>query len=210
MNRLFVLVGPSAAGKTLISNFIVNRDISRFDEILNKADLETQKLMIENFKKAKTLLYKKEFKKVITSTSRCPRENEFQGVDYYFYTTQEFQEKILENKFLEYVQNFGNYYGTSFTSIKDSIEKSHGIIVIDDDGARKLKETFKNQVVTIYLDVSIKTMEARMKGRNESLESYKARVENLKIINYKKEADYIIDANERIDLVILDIVDIMN
>ena len=210
MNRLFVLVGPSAAGKTLISNFIVNRDISRFDEILNKADLETQKLMIENFKKAKTLLYKKEFKKVITSTSRCPRENEFQGVDYYFYTTQEFQEKILENKFLEYVQNFGNYYGTSFTSIKESIEKSHGIIVIDDDGARKLKETFKNQVVTIYLDVSIKTMEARMKGRNESLESYKARVENLKIINYKKEADYIIDANERIDLVILDIVDIMN
>lgn len=210
MNRLFVLVGPSAAGKTLISNFIVNRDISRFDEILNKADLETQKLMIENFKKAKTLLYKKEFKKVITSTSRCPRENEFQGVDYYFYTTQEFEEKILENKFLEYVQNFGNYYGTSFTSIKESIEKSHGIIVIDDDGARKLKETFKNQVVTIYLDVSIKTMEARMKGRNESLESYKARVENLKIINYKKEADYIIDANERIDLVILDIVDIMN
>lgn len=72
------------------------------------------------------------------------------------------------------------------------------------------KETFKNQVVTIYLDVSIKTMEARMKGRNESLESYKARVENLKIINYKKEADYIIDANERIDLVILDIVDIIN
>ena len=210
MNRLFVLVGPSAAGKTLISNFIVNRDISRFDEILNKADLETQKLMIENFKKAKTLLYKKEFKKVITSTSRCPRENEFQGVDYYFYTTQEFEEKILENKFLEYVQNFGNYYGTSFTSIKESIEESHGIIVIDDDGARKLKETFKNQVVTIYLDVSIKTMEARMKGRNESLESYKARVENLKIINYKKEADYIIDANERIDLVILDIVDIMN
>ena len=210
MNRLFVLVGPSAAGKTLISNFIVNRDISRFDEILNKADLETQKLMIENFKKAKTLLYKKEFKKVITSTSRCPRENEFQGVDYYFYTKQEFEEKILENKFLEYVQNFGNYYGTSFTSIKESIEESHGIIVIDDDGARKLKETFKNQVVTIYLDVSIKTMEARMKGRNESLESYKARVENLKIINYKKEADYIIDANERIDLVILDIVDIMN
>ncbi|WP_051540024.1 guanylate kinase [Clostridium ihumii] len=210
MNRLFVLVGPSAAGKTLISNFIVNRDISRFDKILNKADLETQKLMIENFKKAKTLLYKKEFKKVITSTSRCPRENEFQGVDYYFYTKQEFEEKILENKFLEYVQNFGNYYGTSFTSIKESIEESHGIIVIDDDGARKLKETFKNQVVTIYLDVSIKTMEARMKGRNESLESYKARVENLKIINYKKEADYIIDANERIDLVILDIVDIMN
>lgn len=210
MNRLFVLVGPSAAGKTLISNFIVNRDISRFDEILNKADLETQKLMIENLKKAKTLLYKKDFKKVITSTSRCPRENEFQGVDYYFYTTQEFEEKILENEFLEYVQNFGNYYGTSFTSIKKSIEESHGIIVIDDDGARKLKETFKNQVVTIYLDVSIKTMEARMKGRNESLESYKARVGNLKIINYKKEADYIIDANERIDLVILDIVDIMN
>lgn len=209
MNRLFVLVGPSAAGKTLISNFIVNRDISRFDEILNKADLETQKLMIENLKKAKTLLYKKDFKKVITSTSRCPRENEFQGVDYYFYTTQEFEEKILENEFLEYVQNFGNYYGTSFTSIKESIEESHGIIVIDDDGARKLKETFKNQVVTIYLDVSIKTMEARMKGRNESLESYKARVENLKIINYKKEADYIIDANERIDLVILDIVDII-
>lgn len=209
MNRLFVLVGPSAAGKTLISNFIVNRDISRFDEILNKADLETQKLMIENLKKAKTLLYKKDFKKVITSTSRCPRENEFQGVDYYFYTTQEFEEKILENEFLEYVQNFGNYYGTSFTSIKKSIEESHGIIVIDDDGARKLKETFKNQVVTIYLDVSIKTMEARMKGRNESLESYKARVGNLKIINYKKEADYIIDANERIDLVILDIVDVI-
>ena len=49
----------------------------------------------------------------VSHTTRTPRSNEIEGVDYFFTNKDEFQKLINENEFLEYAKVFDNYYGTS-------------------------------------------------------------------------------------------------
>lgn len=205
MNKLFVLVGPSAAGKTLISNFFVYKDINILKSIINQFNDNDKAVILENLDIIINNLKKYPFNKIITSTSRSPRENEVNGIDYYFYTREDFENKVNNGDFLEYVENFGNYYGTCLDSINSSLAKGNSIIVLDDRGAIKLKELLKSQVVTIYLDVSVDVMEKRMNFRNDDPSSLAVRTTNLHILEYKNKADFIVDANNRIDLVLLDI-----
>lgn len=209
MNKLFVLVGPSAAGKTLISNFLVSKNISTLNNLINISSDYDKLSMIENLNSIINVLEKYPFNKIITSTSRNPREGENHGVDYYFYNRKDFEDKLNNGDFLEYVENFGNYYGTCLDSIKTSLTIGNSIIILDDRGAIKMKELLSSQVVTIYLDVPIDVMEKRMNLRNDDPKSLLARTTNLHIMNYKNKADFIINANNRIDLVLLNIIEIL-
>ena len=49
----------------------------------------------------------------VSHTTRSPRSNEINGIDYYFIDKNKFQKLIKEKEFLEYARVFGNYYGTS-------------------------------------------------------------------------------------------------
>lgn len=209
MNKLFVLVGPSAAGKTLISNFFVYKDISILERIINKFNSNDKAVIFKNLDTIINTLKEYPFNKIITSTSRSPRENEINGIDYYFYNSNDFKNKIINGDFLEYVENFGNYYGTSLDSINSSLAKGNSIIVLDDKGAIKLKELLKSQVITIYLDVSVDVMEKRMNFRNDDPSSLAVRTTNLHIMSYKDKADFIVDANNRIDLVLIELLKII-
>ena len=152
---------------------------------------------------------KSPFNKIITSTSRPPREKEIHGVDYYFYNKDEFEKKISNDDFLEYVENFGNYYGTCLKSINNSLNIGNSIIVLDDKGAIKMKELLKSQAITIYLDIPVDVMEKRMNFRNDDPASMLTRTTNLHIMSYKNKADFIINVNKRIDFVLLDIIEII-
>ena len=52
------------------------------------------------------------FKISVSHTTRTPRSNEVNGIDYYFVSNKEFKDLIKEKKFYEYAKIFGNYYGT--------------------------------------------------------------------------------------------------
>ena len=52
------------------------------------------------------------FKISVSHTTRKPRLNEVDGVDYFFISNEEFKKYIEEGKFYEYAKIFGNYYGT--------------------------------------------------------------------------------------------------
>ena len=119
------------------------------------------------------------------------------------------KKKISNDDFLEYVENFGNYYGTCLESINNSLNIGNSIIVLDDKGAIKMKELLNSQAITIYLDVPVNIMEKRMNFRNDDIQSLITRTTNLHIMNYKDKADFIINANNRIDLVLLDIIEIL-
>ena len=209
MNKLFVLVGPSAAGKTLISNFLVHKDISILQNLIDSVNESDRLSMLENLNIITNALKSSPFNKIITSTSRNPREKETHGIDYYFYNKDNFERKINNGDFLEYVENFGNYYGTCLESIKTSLTIGNSIIVLDDKGAIKMKELLNSQAITIYLDVPVNIMEKRMNFRNDDIQSLITRTTNLHIINYKNKADFIVNANNRIDLVLLDIIEII-
>jgi len=115
-----------------------------------------------------TRMLTKEFPSVIESvsfTSREPRRDEKEGVDYFFVTKEEFEKKIKEDDFLEYAKVFDHYYGTSKTFVEKKLnEKKHVILVIDTQGAMKLK----NKIECTYIFISpptIDTLKERMKKR---------------------------------------------
>ena len=87
-----------------------------------------------------------EFQSIVASvsyTTRKPRNGEIDGVHYHFIAPEEFQAKITSSDFLEYVNLYGTYYGTSKQWIQDQCEKGkHVVLVIDTQGALQLKGEF--------------------------------------------------------------------
>ncbi len=105
----------------------------------------------------KTTLTKKiqqkyqKFKISVSHTTRKPRSNEVNGVDYHFVTYKEFKELIDKQEFYEYAKIFENYYGT-LKKIVDHTFKTNDIIFdIDWQGTKQLSK-FKNlNLIKIYL-----------------------------------------------------------
>ena len=91
------------------------------------------------------------FKISVSHTTRKPRPNEIDGVDYFFISNDEFKEFIAEDKFYEYAQIFGNYYGTLKKSVDDLFKKNDIIFDIDWQGTQQLSQ-FKNlNLIKIFL-----------------------------------------------------------
>ena len=63
------------------------------------------------------------FKISVSHTTRKPRPNEIDGVDYFFIDKSEFEKKITNNEFYEYAKIFDNYYGTSKISVTSLVDK---------------------------------------------------------------------------------------
>ncbi len=77
----------------------------------------------------------------VSTTTRSPRPGEIPGHDYFFASKEEFEERIKADGFLEYVELFGNYYGTSKEHVKEVQAKGkHIVLVIDTQGAMALKK----------------------------------------------------------------------
>ena len=91
------------------------------------------------------------FKISVSHTSRLPRSNEVNGIDYNFTSNLEFKKLIKEDKFYEYAKIFDNYYGTSKKNVDENIKKNDIIFDIDWQGTQQLSK-FKNlKLIKIYL-----------------------------------------------------------
>jgi len=91
------------------------------------------------------------FKISVSHTTRKPRSNEVDGVDYYFVSHEKFKKLISEDKFYEYAKIFDNYYGTLKESVDEMIKKNDIIFDIDWQGTQQLSK-FKNlKLIKIYL-----------------------------------------------------------
>jgi|TARA_B100000959_G_scaffold270317_1_gene317000 guanylate kinase len=91
------------------------------------------------------------FKISVSHTTRKPRSNEIDGVDYYFISHEKFKKFISEGKFYEYAKIFDNYYGTLKETVDQTIKKNDIIFDIDWQGTQQLSK-FKNlKLIKIYL-----------------------------------------------------------
>ena len=91
------------------------------------------------------------FKVSVSHTTRKPRSNEVDGVDYNFISHDEFKSLIKEDKFYEYAKIFDNFYGTSKKTVNDLVKKNDIIFDIDWQGTKQLSK-FKNlNLIKIYL-----------------------------------------------------------
>jgi guanylate kinase len=111
------------------------------------------------------------FKISVSHTTRLPRSNEIDGVDYHFVSHKKFEKLIKENKFYEYAKIFENYYGTLKKNVDDSIINSDIIFDIDWQGTKQLS-MFKNlKLIKIYLITDNKDeLKKRLIKRNQNSE----------------------------------------
>ena len=101
----------------------------------------------------KEISRKNNFQISISHTTRKPRSNETDGKDYYFVSETEFENLILEGKFLEYAKVFQHYYGSSKDVIFKKLKKGKNVIFdIDWQGTQQIKKQKLNyKIVTIFI-----------------------------------------------------------
>ena len=105
-------------------------------------------------------------KKTISYTTRTKRTDEVDGEDYHFIDEIEFKRKIDNQEFIEWVQIYNNYYGTTFSSIKKMLSKSDLLMVIDMIGAKNIKNYHpENSVLTYILPPSLEELKNRLHHR---------------------------------------------
>ena len=101
----------------------------------------------------KEISRKNNFQISISHTTRKPRSNETDGKDYFFVSETEFENLILEDKFLEYAKVFQHYYGSSKDVIFKKLKKGKNVIFdIDWQGTQQIKKQKLNyKIVTIFI-----------------------------------------------------------
>jgi guanylate kinase len=116
----------------------------------------------------------------ISATTRKPRSNETDGIDYYFISSEAFHNKIQENDFIEWEMVYeGKYYGT----FKSELERMWNanktpLLDIDVKGAIHVHEQFNHNCLTLFIEPpSIEELKRRLESRGtESLESLQTRL----------------------------------
>ncbi len=105
----------------------------------------------------------------ISHTTRKPRSNEIDGVDYHFVSKDKFENLIKENKFYEYAKIFDNYYGTSKQSVNKLHEESYDVVFdIDWQGTKQLSKYKELNLIKIFiLPPSKKELKNRLINRNQ-------------------------------------------
>lgn len=104
-------------------------------------------------------------------TSRPPRSNERDGVDYNFVSRQEFEDRIARGDFLEHADVFGNYYGTGKAETEARLASGRDLVlVIDVQGARQVREKMHG-VGVFMLPPSFQVLEHRLRNRSQDPEA---------------------------------------
>ena len=150
-------------------------------------------------------------KQSISMTTRFPREGEQDGVDYYFTSQEDFENKIKENGFLEYVKYGVNYYGTPKKAIEELVESGKTVILkIEVEGAGNVRKIYPDAVSIFIMPPSLTELSRRLKNRGTESEEDICR--RLKIaedeMQRAKEYNYIV-INDDLSVCVNDVLSII-
>jgi guanylate kinase len=111
----------------------------------------------------------------VSHTTRKPRAQEAEGVDYYFVTQQRFEQLIAAGAFLEHATVFGNFYGTGAVQIQEKLAAGKDVLLeIDWQGARQVRVARPDCTNIFILPPSRAALEQRLRERrtdnSESIE----------------------------------------
>jgi len=129
----------------------------------------------------------------VSCTTRNPRQGEVDGINYFFISKEEFEQNIGDDKFLEYANFAGNYYGTKKKYIKEKFDQGYNIILeIETNGALQVKEKMPESVLIFIAPPSIEELEHRLRGRHtEDEETIQKRLAQVKIeLERSQKYDY--------------------
>ena len=177
MAQLFVISAPSGTGKTSLIQKVLDEELD-----------------------SKTKLG-------ISCTTRKKRDNEEEGIAYFFVNEEEFNKKIEEGKFLEYAKVFGNLYGTPKDWVESTISQGFNVILeLDVQGALQVKNAFPDAKTIFIIPPSYEDLRNRLDNRGQdSKETIEKRLSEAKeeVIS-GKDFDFLL-TNDDFDLAFMDL-----
>jgi len=136
----------------------------------------------------------------ISATTRAPRQGERDGVDYFFLTRAQFDERRARGDFLEWAEYSGNLYGTLLSEVDRILSSGrHVLLDIEVQGARKIRDVRRDVVSIFVLPPSITVLMERLKGRgSDSPKELKGRLRTAgQEFEAAGEYDYIVVNDDR-------------
>ena len=106
----------------------------------------------------------------VSTTTREPRANEVNGKDYFFVKKEDFDRQINDNEFIEWAFVYGNFYGTSASLVKNSINSGQKILLeIDWQGAFQIKQRYNREMLTLIfiMPPSLVVLKERLQKRGQ-------------------------------------------
>ncbi|MDH6364293.1 guanylate kinase [Enterococcus sp. PF1-24] len=152
-----------------------------------------------------------EFEYSISMTTRPMRAGEVEGVDYYFRTREEFEAMIEAGEMLEYAEYVGNYYGTPWTYVNQTLATGKDVFLeIEVQGAQQVKEKVPDGVFVFLTPPDLAELKSRIVGRGtdsaevieERMQVAKAEIEMMSLYDYAVVNDQVDLAVERIKNII--------
>ncbi len=102
----------------------------------------------------------------VSHTTRLPRSNEVSGVDYHFIDRDTFCRMVEKDGFVEWAAVYSDLYGTSFSSLRDQIDKGLDVMLdLDSQGAKNIRKTFKESTLIYILPPTLEILEKRLRAR---------------------------------------------
>lgn len=102
----------------------------------------------------------------ISHTTRKPRGNERNGIDYHFVDDETFTKMIDEGAFVEWAKVYDNFYGTSSSDLQDLTASGLDVLMdVDIQGGRNIKKRFPDSVLIFLLPPSLEELERRLRKR---------------------------------------------
>ena len=116
----------------------------------------------------------------LSATTRAPRGSETHGVEYLFFSVEEFERTIAEGGFVEWALVHGNYYGTPIAPIEERLAMGGRVLLeIDVQGAFQVREKFPQATLVFIAPPSMEVLEQRLRARGtDSEEAIKRRLAN--------------------------------
>ncbi len=181
MAQLFVISAPSGTGKTSLIHKVLE------EELASKTKLG------------------------VSCTTRERRENEEEGVAYFFLDEDAFNKKLDEGNFLEHAKVFGNLYGTPKDWVVSTISQGFDVILeLDVQGAIQVKNAYPDAKTIFIIPPSYKDLEERLVNRDQdSQETIEKRLSEAKQeVLSGKDFDHLI-TNDNFNLAFVDLKSVM-
>ena len=156
-----------------------------------------------------------ELRPSISVTTRRPRNNETNGIDYIFISKEDFDKKISNGQFLEYANVFNNKYGTLVSSTKDILNQGFDVLFdIDWQGTQQLSQNNNNILTIFILPPDKNEIERRLKKRetenSENIDIVSERMSKFEDeLSHWKEYDYVV-TNDNFDKCVSEILNIIS
>ncbi|KAF6761449.1 guanylate kinase [Ephemerocybe angulata] len=135
----------------------------------------------------------------VSHTTRAPRPGETHGQHYFFVSQDKFKDLLAQNAFIEHAEFSGNFYGTSFETVRNVQDQGRRCILdIEAQGVRQIKNTDLNPVYCFISPPSLSSLRTRLQGRGTETEASVQKRLNMAL----KEIDFAKQPNVH-DLVIV-------